>query len=204
MVMASLSAQIRGNNIIVTVEPDHQDWTYKTGETAQFVVEVRKSGTLLDNVSIDLAAGPEMYQDVKKTMVLKDGTLKLTGSMKQPGFYRVDVTAHVDGQDYKGACGAAFSPEKLQPSTVMPADFSEFWQNAIAEARKTDLNPTKRLLPERCTKDVNVYEVSFQNIQPNYRTYAILCVPVKAGRYPALPLSSPSACARCWRTSLWR
>ena len=126
MVMASLSAQIRGNNIIVTVEPDRQDWTYKTGETAQFVVEVRKSGTLLDNVSIDLAAGPEMYQDVKKTMVLKDGTLKLTGSMKQPGFYRVDVTAHVDGQDYKGACGAAFSPEKLQPSTVMPADFSEF------------------------------------------------------------------------------
>ena len=81
MVIMSLSAQIRGNNIIVTVEPDHQDWTYKTGEKAQFVVEVRKSGTLLDNVSIDLAAGPEMYQDVKKTMTLKDGTLKLTGNM---------------------------------------------------------------------------------------------------------------------------
>ena len=202
MVMASLSAQIRGNNIIVTVEPDHQDWTYKTGETAQFVVEVRKSGTLLDNVSIDLAAGPEMYQDVKKTMVLKDGTLKLTGSMKQPGFYRVDVTAHVDGQDYKGACGAAFSPEKLQPSTVMPADFSEFWQKAIAEARKTDLNPTKRLLPERCTKDVNVYEVSFQNIQPNYRTYAILCVPVKEGRYPAL-LRVPGAGVRPYGGDVW-
>ena len=201
MVMASLSAQIRGNNIIVTVEPDHQDWTYKTGETAQFVVEVRKSGTLLDNVSIDLAAGPEMYQDVKKTMVLKDGTLKLAGSMKQPGFYRVDVTAHVDGQDYKGACGAAFSPEKLQPSTVMPADFSEFWQNAIAEARKTDLNPTKRLLPERCTKDVNVYEVSFQNIQPNYRTYAIL-YPLCAGKGGTL--SCFAACARCRCTSLWR
>ena len=202
MVMASLSAQIRGNNIIVTVEPDRQDWTYKTGETAQFVVEVRKSGTLLDNVSIDLAAGPEMYQDVKKTMVLKDGTLKLTGSMKQPGFYRVDVTAHVDGQDYKGACGAAFSPEKLQPSTVMPGDFSEFWQNAIAEARKTDLNPTKRLLPERCTKDVNVYEVSFQNIQPNYRTYAILCVPVKEGRYPAL-LRVPGAGVRPYGGDVW-
>ena len=64
MVIMSLSAQIRGNNIIVTVESDHQDWTYKAGEKAQFVVEVRKSGTLLDNVSIDLAAGPEMYQDV--------------------------------------------------------------------------------------------------------------------------------------------
>lgn len=68
----------------------------------------------------------------------------------------------------------------------MPKDFEEFWQNAVKEARKVDLNPTKRLLPERCTKDVNVYEVSFQNMQPNYRTYGILCVPVKEGRYPAL------------------
>ena len=123
MAFSSLSAQIRGNEIAVTVQPDHQDWTYKTGEEATFVVSVLKSGTLLENVSIDYAAGPEMYQDVKKNVVLKDGTLKLTGKMTQPGFYRVDVTAHVGGKDYKGACGAAFSPEKLQPSTVMPDDF---------------------------------------------------------------------------------
>ena len=66
MAIVSLSAQIRGNAIVVTVEPDHQDWHYKVGEKAQFVVEVRKSGTLLNDVSIDYAAGPEMYQDVKK------------------------------------------------------------------------------------------------------------------------------------------
>ena len=202
MAIASLSAQIRGNSIVVTVEPDHQDWHYKTGENAQFVIEVRKSGTLLDNVSIDYMAGPEMYQDVKKSLVLKDGTLKLTGTMKQPGFYRVDVTAHVDGKDYKGACGAAFAPEQLQPSTVMPKDFSDFWLKAISEARKTDLNPTKRLLPERCTKDVNVYEVSFQNIQPDYRTYGILCVPVKEGRYPAL-LRVPGAGVRPYGGDVW-
>ncbi|MBR4728746.1 MAG: acetylxylan esterase [Prevotella sp.] len=180
---------------MVTVQPDHQDWTYKTGEKATFTVNVLKSGTLLDNVSIDYVAGPEMYQDVKKSVVLKDGTLKLTGTMKQPGFYRVDVTAHVDGKDYKGACGAAFSPEQLQPSTVMPQDFSDFWQNAISEARKTALEPTKRLLPERCTKDVNVYEVSFQNMNWGNRTYGILCVPVKEGRYPAL-LRVPGAGVR--------
>ena len=202
MAIASLYAQIRGNSIVVTVEPDHQDWHYKTGENAQFVVEVRKSGTLLDNVSIDYMAGPEMYQDVKKSLVLKDGTLKLTGTMKQPGFYRVDVTAHVDGKDYNDACGAAFAPEQLQPSTVMPKDFSDFWQKAIAEARKTDLNPTKRLLPERCTKDVNVYEVSFQNMQPDYRTYGILCVPVKEGRYPAL-LRVPGAGVRPYGGDVW-
>ena len=202
MAIASLSAQIRGNSIVVTVEPDHQDWHYKTGEKAQFVVEVRKSGTLLDNVAIDYAAGPEMYQDVKKSMTLKDGTLNLTGTMKVPGFYRVDVTAHVDGKDYKGACGAVFDPEQLQPSTVMPKDFSDFWQNAIKEARKTELDPTKRLLPERCTKDVNVYEVSFQNMLPGYRTYGILCVPVKEGKYPAL-LRVPGAGVRPYGGDIW-
>ena len=202
MISLQMSAQIRGNNITVTVQPDHQNWTYKTGEKATFTVNVLKSGTLLDNVSIDYAAGPEMYQDVKKSVVLKDGTLKLSGVMKQPGFYRVDVTAHVDGKDYKGACGAAFSPEQLQPSTVMPQDFSDFWQNAIKEARYTDLDPTKRLLPERCTKDVNVYEVSFQNMNWGNRTYGILCVPVKEGKYPAL-LRVPGAGVRPYGGDVW-
>ena len=193
--MLPINAQIKGNNIVVTVEPDHQDWNYRVGETAKFTVEVRRSGTLVSDVSIDYTTGPEMYQDTKKTVTLKDGTLKLTGKMASPGFYRVDVTAHVGGKDYRGACAAAFSPEKLQPTTVMPKDFNEYWQDAIQQARHVDLNPTKRLLPERCTKDVNVYEVSFQNMQWNWRTYGVLCVPVKEGKYPAL-LRVPGAGVR--------
>ena len=195
LTMLPIEAQIRGNNIVVTVEPDHKDWNYRVGEIAKFTVEVRRSGTLVNDVTIDYATGPEMYPDTKKTVILKDGTLKLTGKMSSPGFYRVDVTAHVDGKDYRGACAAAFSPEKLQPSTVMPSDFKEFWQQSIAEARKTDLDPTKRLLPERCTKDVNVYEVSFHNEQWGSRTYGILCVPVREGKYPAL-LRVPGAGVR--------
>ncbi len=197
-----LTAQIRGNNIVVTVEPDHQDWHYQLGQTARFQVEVRRQGTLLPNVSIDYAAGPEMYQTEKKSLTLKDGTLELKGTMKQPGFYRVDVVAHVDGKDYKSACAAAFAPEQLQPSTVMPQDFEQFWQEAMKQARYTDLNPTRRLLPERCTKDVNVYEVSFNNIKWGSRTYGILCVPVKEGSYPAL-LRVPGAGVRPYQGDIW-
>lgn len=194
--MCPVAAQIIGTGIQVNVVPDHQDWHYEVGQTAVFKVSVTKSSTLLDNVTIDYQAGPEMYQDIKKQgVVLKDGTLTIKGKMTKPGFYRVDVKAYVNGKEYKGACAAAFSPEQLQPTTVMPADFESFWSNAIAEARKTVLNPTKRLLPERCTADVNVYEVSFQNIQQNWRTFGILCVPVKEGKYPAL-LRVPGAGVR--------
>jgi len=31
--LLSASAQIRGNNIVVMVQPDHSDWNYVVGET---------------------------------------------------------------------------------------------------------------------------------------------------------------------------
>ncbi len=191
-----VAAQIKGYNIQVHVVPDHSDWTYKVGETATFRITVTQSATPLAGAVISYKAGPEMYQNVEKNgVVLKDGTMTVKGKMPRPGFYRVDVTATVGGKEYRGACAAAFSPEQLKPTAGNPTDFDQFWQTAISEARRTALEPTKRLLPERCTKDVNVYEVSFQNVRPNSRTYGILCEPVKPGRYPAL-LRVPGAGVR--------
>ena len=191
----SISAQIRGTNIVVSVTPDHQDWNYKVGEKASFVVNVRKSGTLLNQVKIDYEAGPVMYPNTKKTLILKDGTMKWSGEMKTPGFYRLKVVAHVDGKDYEGLCTAAFSPEKIKPFAQEPKDFYDFWKKALDEARQIDLNPTKVLLPERCTKDVNVYEISYHNNRWGSKMYGVLSVPVKPGKYPAL-LRVPGAGVR--------
>lgn len=190
-----ISAQIRGNNIVVIVSPDHQDWNYKVGEKATFNVQVLKSSTLVDNVQVDYEAGPDMYPEVKKSTTLKDGTMKYSATMSKPGFYRFKVKAHVNGKEYTGISTAAFSPEKLQPYAQCPKDFDDFWKKALDEARKNDLNPTKTLLPERCTKNVNVYEVSFVNNRWGSRIYGILCLPVKPGKYPAL-LRVPGAGVR--------
>ena len=195
LMLLPVSAQIRGNNIVVMVTPDHKDWNYRVGEKAHFEVSVLKSSTLLDNVEISYEAGPEMYPDVKKTTVLKDGTMKWTGTMQKPGFYRLKVVAKVDGKEYAGACTAAFSPEQLVPTTVEPADFDAFWSKTLEEARWTALNPQRELLPDRSNEDVNVYQVSFQNIRWGSRTYGILSVPVKPGKYPAL-LRVPGAGVR--------
>ena len=187
-------AQIRGNNIVIIVSPDHQDWNYKVGEKATFSVQVFKSSTLVDNVQVDYEAGPDMYPDVKKSTTLKDGTMKYTATMNKPGFYRFKVKAHVGGKDYVGLSTAAFSPEKLQPYAQCPKDFDEFWNKALADARKNDLNPTRTLLPERCTKDVNVYEVSFVNNRWGSRIYGILCLPVNCAGSSCTNLSF----ARLW------
>ena len=191
-----MKAQIRGNNIVVMVTPDHKDWNYRVGEKATFTVQVLKSSTLLDNVQVDYEAGPDMYPDVKKSTILKDGTMKyVTPVTKKPGFYRFKVKAHVEGKDYEGLSTAAFSPESLVPYAQCPKDFDGFWAKALHEARQNDLNPTRTLLPERCTNDVNVYEVSYVNNQWGSRMYGILCIPVKAGKYPAL-LRVPGAGVR--------
>ncbi len=188
-------AQIRGNEITVTVTPDHKDWTYKTGEKATFTVCVLKSGTLLDNADIYYELGPEMYPTEKKSMTLKDGTAKISGKMQKPGFMRLNVTAKVNGKEYKAWSTAAYSPEKLVPTTQCPKDFDDFWSKAIEEARWTSLEPTMEYLPERSSADVDTYHVSFQNDRWGRRVYGILNVPKKEGKYPAI-LKVPGAGVR--------
>ena len=117
-----------------------------------------------------------MFPEVKKSTTLKGGTMKWCGSLNRPGFYRLKVIAHVDGKDYEGLCTAGFSPEKIQPFAQEPKDFDAFWKKALDEARQNDLNPTKVLLPERCTKDKNVYEISYNNNRWGSKMYGILSV----------------------------
>ena len=173
--------------IKVIVSPDHKDWTYKLKEEAKFSVQVLKYGNLVENVTINYETGPEMLPDVKKdSVVLKNGKTEFSGTMKIPGFYRVKIIAVVDDKKYEGLATAGFEPEKIQPTVKDPSDFDIFWSAAIADARKINLDPRITLMPERCTSNVNVYQISFQNEAIGSRIYGILAVPKKPGKYPAI------------------
>ena len=171
----------------VIVSPDHKNWTYKVNETARFSVQVIRDGNLVENAVIDYEAGPEMIPDQKKEgLVLKSGKTELSGTMKTPGFYRVRVWALAEGKRYEGLATAGFEPEKIQPTVKDPADFDSFWKDVIAEARKVAMDSKITLMPERCTSDVNVYHINFQNDAVGSRIYGIMAVPKKAGKYPAI------------------
>jgi cephalosporin-C deacetylase-like acetyl esterase len=192
----NLTAQPPTTLVKVIVAPDHSDWNYKLGEEAKFSVQVLKYGNLIENVKIDYEIGPETLPEVKKEgVILKNGKTELSGKMKVPGFYRLRVWAVVDGKRYEGLATAAYEPEKIQPTVKDPDDFDSFWTNAIAAARKVNLDPKITLMPERCTSDVNVYQISFQNEVPGSRIYGILAIPKKAGKYPAI-LKVPGAGVR--------
>ena len=191
-----LGAQIRGEEIRVLVSPDHADWCYQLGEKCTFTVRVLRAQNLVPDARIDYELGPEFFPaEAKKSFSLKNREIRLSATMKEPGFLRCKVKATVDGRSYTGLATCAYAADRLQPVTPLPEDFQSYWEGQLAYARQTPLDLKKTLLPERCTATDDVYHVSFQTLPWGGRFYGILTVPKKEGRYPAL-LRVPGAGVR--------
>ncbi|MDR0844298.1 MAG: acetylxylan esterase [Tannerella sp.] len=192
----TVTAQLSEKFIKVNIAPQHGDWVYKPGEQVKFDVVVTKNDVPVKDVEISYEYGPEMMTPVKQGKeTLKDGkTIISAGTLNNAGFLRCRVFAEYDGKRYDGLATAAFSPEAIQPTTTLPADFVPFWNQAKDELAKLPVDARVTLLPERCTAKVNVYHVNIQNYKGS-RLYGILCVPKAPGKYPAL-LKVPGAGVR--------
>ncbi len=174
--------------VSIEIAPDHDNWTYRTGETAYLQLRVMRNNVALKNVDLSYEVGPEkMPATLKGTSRLDNGVLKIkAGTMKSPGFLNCTAKVTVDGIDYTNYINIGFSPENLQPTTTLPDDFVSFWDNALSETSKIPLEPVMTLLPEQSTADINVYHVRLQHYKKGSYIYGILCVPVKPGKYPAV------------------
>ncbi|GLC28558.1 acetylxylan esterase [Roseisolibacter agri] len=172
-------------HLVVTL--DRPDWKYALGDTARFRVSLVRAGRPIPGarVRVDLARErmPAMRRD---TVDLSSGAATLRGALPEPGFLRATASIRLDSVTYTAMATAGFAPERLRPTTPMPADFEAFWRKAVADARRTPLAPVMTRLPERSTPEVDVYHVSFQNQRVGSRLYGMLSVPTKPGRYPAM------------------
>ncbi len=193
----SVQAQPTERFVKVVVGPDHDNWTYKTGEKVKFSIAVMQNGNPVKDAKIWYEIGAERMEPVKKdSTVLAKGVTSLDGgTLRSPGFLRCTVIAEVDGEKYRGLATAGFDPLGISPTVENPDDFMQFWNQAKEEAAKIPMDVHMTLLPDRCTEKVNVYHVSLQNFRSRSRIYGILCVPKKEGKYPAL-LTVPGAGVR--------
>jgi cephalosporin-C deacetylase len=197
-IVALSDAQPIEQFIKVVVAPEHADWTYKTGEPANFTITVLQNGNPLRNATINYQIGPEkMEPTVKKDGVaLPKGTLSVNGgTMKSGGFLRCTAEVQIDGKTYKGLGTAGFDPLTIRPTVAEKSDFVAFWDQAKKDLATIPLDARMTLMPERCTEKVNVYHVNIQNFKLGTRLYGILCVPKQEGKYPAL-LKVPGAGVR--------
>lgn len=170
----------------VVVTPDKADWTYNTGERAEFTVQVLRNYVPLDGVEVNYTIQPELMKSMEEGKVtLKKGIASVKApKFKDPGFLRCNFSVEVDGKTYSSYATAGFDPDKIEPTTMLPADFQEFWEKGKQDLAKVEMKPVMTLMPERCTDKVDVYHVSINNIKG--KMYGILCKPKTVGKYPAI------------------
>ena len=190
-------AQPMKQMIQVSVVPNSENWLYKLGKDTVFTVTVTKNGIPMKGIKIRYELSQDMLEPFKqKELLLKDGITTINaGTLRKAGFLRCRAFVTIKGNTYEGRGTAGYEPHTLLPTTEMPADFQLFWEQAKAGNKEIAMNPCLRLLPEKCTSKVDVYELSVQSFQRGSRMFGILCIPKTEKKCPAL-LRLPGAGVR--------
>ncbi|MDD4817021.1 MAG: acetylxylan esterase [Victivallaceae bacterium] len=164
----------------ITLAPDRTNALYEIGDTA--AIELKCDRPVTVSISGDYANFADF--------TMPQGEHKFTVPCKVPGF----VMIKADDGTNSASCGVGISPKKILPYVDEPADFDEFWKNAIAEAAAIPLDPQLENLPEHSTGQYTAYRVSFANVG-NTRIYGFLTIPNGDGPYPiycAVPGAGPN------------
>ncbi|MBQ0120020.1 MAG: hypothetical protein KBT13_02710 [Bacteroidales bacterium] len=135
--VAALAQSSSHKYITVVAEPDHEDWTYRVGEQALVTAYAIKENVRMKGVEITYSYGPDKLDATHTATVKTDANgvarFKVPG-MKQPGFTSVRVKVNYQGHEYSSMTNIAFDPLNIKPTTTMPDDFNEFWDNAMEKA----------------------------------------------------------------------
>jgi cephalosporin-C deacetylase-like acetyl esterase len=170
----------------IEITPNHSDWTYKVGEPVLFNVSLK--GVSGESYSIQYQLGPEKMPFTKSDFFITDKTDFVIegGTMNTPGFLRCQVSFMENKKRFTSTVTAAFDPEEINPTVKNPSDFNTFWKKTISKAREIPLDKQFTELKDKSTAQYTVYQVSYQNHDYKNRSYAILTIPKKEGRFPAV------------------
>ncbi len=184
--------------VTVVAEPDHDDWTYRTGEKVNFTAYAIKENVRMKGTEITYSYGPDKLDAVATATVKtgNDGTAHFSiPGAKEPGFTSVRMKVTLDGRTYSSMTNVAFDPLKIQPTTTMPADFQQFWSNAVSKAAQVPMTPQLRHSEKESNDRVDVYYLRLQSYRKGNYVYGVLTVPKTPGRKPAI-LRLPGAAVR--------
>ena len=193
-------AQPAQQYVTVVASPDHADWVYETGEQARFTLYAIKNNEMLPGITIAYEYGPEKLPAVFKGEIKTDKNgqahIKVPGA-KAPGFVTVRASTQYDGKKYSGYTTIGFDPYRIQPTTTLPDDFTEFWENAKRQAAKVPMDVRVRRSEEQSTDWADVYYVRIQSYRVGNYVYGVLTVPKGEGPFPGV-LRLPGAAVRAF------
>lgn len=170
------------------IAPTDGRWTTATGKDVSFQIMLTESNVGMNGVTVEYEIGEDLMTPRSTGSVkVKNGVATVKGgTMKQPGFLRCKAKCTVEGRTYSAMGTIGFSPEKIKPTTQYPSDFKDFWNKVVEKSRREDLNSGMTLIPDKCTKTVDVYQVSFCVGSKRTRFYGMLAMPKGDGPFPAV------------------
>lgn len=182
------------SDVLWVSTPNSTNWLYNLGDQAEVKLSIYQYGMLLSDVDVNYTIGAElMPADVNGKVALKNGEAVIQlGTMNEPGFKDCRFTVNLNGVTHKHHIKVGFAPEKLQPFTSFPADFSDFWTSAKQKAAQCPFYVEKTLVPEYSSDKVDCYLIKLQVYEKGQFIYGYLTMPKQSGKYP-LVIAPPGA-----------
>lgn len=176
------------SDVLWVINPSHTNWLYNVNEEAEISVSVYLYGVLQDDAEITYEVGPELLaSDMQGVVKTQNGRAVISmGTSDRPGFRDCKLKVTFNGIDYKHHTKVGFDPEKLQPYTQLPDDFTEFWDKAKEEAAKCPVKVESTYIEEFSTDKIDCYLVKIQAYEKGKFVYGYLTKPKKEGKYPVV------------------
>lgn len=155
---------------------------YQRGEKAEFTIEVRDDGKLLDSGNVSVHAGVFGGKTVlQEKLDLADANpVKVAATLDVPDFLLLTVRYE---KEKPVLAGAGFEPEKIELGHQLPADFKEFWEAGRAAVAANE--PVLLKLEEYSSDQYTSFAVAI-DVLNGEKLYGFLAVPNGDGPFPAL------------------
>lgn len=151
--------------IKIAARAERADATYRVGEKVTFAVSVEDKGKPANGGLIDWVIVKDGLPTAQKGFApVVDGKATVVGSLDEPGFLQLKVTAHrLDARSkplaVSAMAGVAIDPTQIKRSLPVPDDFDAFWDGMKKKLAAVPVEP--KLVPVKSpVKDVASFDVT--------------------------------------------
>lgn len=175
----------------LVISLDKKDWMYTLGERPVFTVQLLENNTAVKNKNVEASytVGLEKMEPTQRGKVsFRNGIAEIQADpLNEPGFLRCEVRVIFNGTTYRTVATAAFDPAKIEPTTITPIDFDEYWANNLTVSRSIPLNSKLTPISTKTNDAVVVYQAEYEFYNDGVQKfYGVLSMPRKEGKFPAI------------------
>jgi len=182
---ASANAAPEAASVKLVVRTDRPSAVYEAGETATFIIELTENDQPVASAEVDCELSTDAFESSEgRQVAIVDGEARIQASRDKPCILWIRATYRGNAEEpIKTVGGAAFSPERIEPSMPPPDDFDEFWEEQKARLARIPVN-AKLERVELQDDSVEIYAITMDNINGT-KIYGYLGRPVGDGPFPA-------------------